>query len=103
MAKKSNAKANPHVIRYLKPLLIFGYGLIILIAVAILSRLAIVKTDTVLKNKVSSMASSLNVQMKLNLNSYLDRIETVSTLIFASEEAYTYDATNTALDEYDVL
>lgn len=102
MDKRHNTRSTSWAVRYLKPLLIFGYGLIILIAIAVVSNLAIKKTDTVLKNKVSSLTSSLNVQMKLNLNSYLDRMETIATLVFASTEAYTYDATADN-DEYEVL
>lgn len=102
MDKHNNNRSSSGAVRYLKPLLIFGYGLIILIAIAVVSRLAIKKTDTVLKNKVSSLTSSLNVQMKLNLNSYLERMETISALVFASEEAYTYDATANN-DEYEAL
>ena len=49
------------------------------------------------------MASSLTVQMKLNINSYISRMETIATLAFASEEAYTYDATATDNDEYESL
>lgn len=49
------------------------------------------------------MASSLNVQMRLNMDSYLSRMETIATLAFASEEAYTYDATDENNDEYEAL
>ena len=49
------------------------------------------------------MTSSLNVQMKLNMDSYLSRMETIGTLAFAIEEAYTYDATDSTNDEYEAL
>lgn len=96
-------KNNLKNVKRLKISLIIGYALIVLTAIASVSILAVKKTDTVLKTKVISMTSSLNVQMKLNMDSYLSRMETIGTLAFAIEEAYTYDATNENNDEYEAL
>ncbi|MGN1404000.1 MAG: diguanylate cyclase domain-containing protein [Ruminococcus sp.] len=90
-------------LKRLKISMILGYAAIVVAAILFVSLLAVQKTDEVLKNKVSTMASSLNVQMKLNMDSYLSRMETIGTLVFASEEAYTYDATAEGLDEYEAL
>lgn len=103
MTKKKDVKPDIKNVRWLKVSLIAGYAVIVIIAVVFVSILAVKKTDTVLKNKVSSMVSSLNVQMKLNFNSYLSRMETIGTLAFAAEEAYTYDATDPTNDEYEAL
>ena len=89
MAKHDNIKAGFKNITRLKVLMILGYAFIIIISIVVVSVLAVRKTDTVLKNKVSTMSSSLNVQMKLNLDSYLSRMETIGALAFGSEEAYT--------------
>ena len=83
--------------------MIIGYALIIVLSITIVSLLAVKKTDHVLKNKVSDMATSLNVQMKLNLNSYLSRMETIATLAFGEQLAYTYDATDPNNDEYEAI
>ena len=83
--------------------MIIGYALIVFSAVSIVTELAVRKTDTVLKNKVISLSSSLNVQMKLNMDSYLSRMETIATLAFGEEEDYTYDATDPANDEYEAI
>ena len=103
MAKHDNIKAGFKNITRLKVLMILGYAFIIIISIVVVSVLAVRKTDTVLKNKVSTMSSSLNVQMKLNLDSYLSRMETIGALAFGSEEAYTYDATDPDNDEYEAL
>ena len=100
---KEQKKPDMQNVSRLKISMILGYAVIVVAAVAFVSMLAVRKTDTVLKNKVSSMVSSLNVQMKLNMNSYLSRMETIGTLAFAAEEAYTYDATNPDNDEYEAL
>lgn len=103
MTKKEKKKPDMQNVSRLKISLMVGYAAIVIATVAFISALAVKKTDTVLKNKVSSMVSSLNVQMKLNMNSYLSRMETIGTLAFAVEEAYTYDATNPDNDEYEAL
>ena len=90
-------------IRRLQLYMILGYALIVIAAVAAVSGLTAKKTDEVLKNKVISMSSSLNVQMKLNLDSYLSRMETIGTLAFGVPEFYTYDATDPNNDEFDAL
>ena len=87
----------------IKHMLIAGYAVITVLSILIVSLLAIGKTDDVLKNKVSTLVSALGVQMKLNLNGYLQRMETLGTLAFAAEESYIYDATNPVGDEYDAL
>ncbi len=89
--------------RWLKILMILGYGVIVLTALLTVATLAVNKTDEILKNKVSTMTSTLNVQMKLNFESYQQRIETIVTLAFATEETYTYDATDESNDAYDAL
>lgn len=104
MAGKGKKKEHhAEKIKRLKIFMILGYAAIVIAAILFVSLLAVQKTDEVLKNKVSTMASSLNVQMKLNMNSYLSRMETIGTLVFASEEAYTYDATEEGIDEYEAL
>ncbi len=90
-------------INQLKYSLVGGFAAIVIIAIVAVSSLAFHATDKALKNKVSSMASSLNVQMKLNMDSYLSRMETIATLAFAAEETYKYDATDPNNDEYTAL
>lgn len=98
--KRSNTLKN---IKTLKYSLIIGYAVIVVTAILGVSALAINVTDKALRNKVSSLVSSLNVQMKLNMNSYIDRMETIATLAFAAEETYKYDATNPDNDEYEAI
>ncbi len=103
MGKREQSRPSLRNIRILQIAMIIGYAAIIIIVVFSLTKLAVKKTDTVLKNKVISMSSSLNVQMKLNMDSYISRMETIGTLAFGSEEAYTYDATDPNNDEYEAI
>ena len=90
-------------LKRVKYLMAAGYVLIVAAALVIVSMLALQKTDEVLKDKVNSLVASLNVQMKLNMDSYLSRMETIGTLAFAAQETYTYDATDPNNDEYEAL
>ena len=102
MASNSDKNSNKNI-RSLRTMMILSYALIIIFAITMVSNLAIKKTDIVLKNKVTSLTASLNVQMKLNLDSYLSRMETLGTLAFANEDTYKYDATSSTLSEYDKI
>ena len=103
MSGKKLSRASLRNISKAQMLMIFGFGFIVVAAVILVSSLAIRKTDEVLKNKVISLTSSLNVQMKLNMDSYLSRMETIATLAFGESEAYTYDATDPNNDEYEAI
>lgn len=103
LMKQNPKKPSLKEIRRFKYIMIIGYTVIVVVAITFISLLAVQKTDQVLKNKVSTLTSSLNVQMKLNMDSYLKRMETIGTLAFAAEETYTYDATDPNNDEYEAL
>lgn len=90
-------------IRRLKHMMLFSGVLIIFLLAAIISVLTIKKTDTALKTKVTSMTSALNVQMQMNLDSYLQRMETIGTLVFAEEEVYKFSAVDSNNDEYEAI
>lgn len=99
---KSYKNSSAHV-RQLKNLMLIIYIFIIAAMTISISVLTINKTDKALKTKVTSMVSALNVQMQKNMDSYLQRMETIGTLVFAAEEVYKYDATDANNDEYDSI
>ena len=103
MRKRNKNKKSLNNIRLIQISMIIGYAIIVFGAVSIVTELAVRKTDTVLENKVLSLTSSLNVQMKLNMESYLSRMETIATLAFGEEADYTYDATDPNNDEYEAI
>ena len=90
-------------IRKFKFSMIAYYAVIIIAITIFISISTIHKTDDVLKSKVGELTNHLNVQMQMNLNSYLSRVETMATLAFAEEETYTYDETDKSIDTYDAL
>ncbi|MGN0620437.1 MAG: GGDEF domain-containing protein [Porcipelethomonas sp.] len=100
--KNKNENSKSHL-KKLKKYLVSGYVFIIVAVVIIISILTINKTDKALTSKVSNLTTALNMQMKINIESYLSKMETTGTLVFATEEVYTYDAASTDMDEYESL
>ena len=81
-----------------------AYYAVIIIGITIFISISTInKTDDVLKTKVGEMTNHLNVQMQMNMDSYLSRVETMATLVFMEKGTYTYDATDENNDEYDAL
>ncbi|MBQ8826071.1 MAG: GGDEF domain-containing protein [Oscillospiraceae bacterium] len=90
-------------IKKTKLTMIIGYAFIIVISTILISVLTLGKTSAIMEAKVKDMTSALNVQLKININSYLSKLETTGTLIFAAPEVYEYDAVNPSVDEYEAL
>ncbi|MBR4510151.1 MAG: hypothetical protein IKP25_05665, partial [Ruminococcus sp.] len=68
MSKGDNSIASPQKVNRQLFSMVIGYAVIIVIVILTVTNLAIKKTDNVLQDKVVSMSSSLDVQMKLNMN-----------------------------------
>lgn len=100
---KINKSSSSVRIRKLKNLMLFINVFIIVALTTVISVLTIQKTDEALKSKVTTMVSALNVQMQKNLDSYLQRMETIGTLIFAVKEVYEYDPISNSIDDYDSI
>jgi len=83
-------------------LMIIGYAIIVIAAVLGITAFSVTKYDELTKEKVSSMTSSLNVQLKLNLDSYMNRMEKIGTLAYSVDNAYSYDAT-ISMDDYEAI
>ncbi len=103
MSRSSEKKQSLKNIVRIQISMIVGYALIVALAIALVTKLAVDKTDEVLKNKIISLTSSLSVQMKLNMDSYMSRMETIATLAFGEENAYTYDAADPDNDEFEAI
>ncbi|MBP0956418.1 MAG: GGDEF domain-containing protein [Oscillospiraceae bacterium] len=94
---------NSDKIKQIKLIMIFGHALIIIITAIFMACFTIKKNDMVLKSKVSDLTYALNVQMKLNINTYLSKLESVSTLVFGTDEAVSYYSSAENADRYEAL
>ncbi|MDE6034783.1 MAG: GGDEF domain-containing protein [Ruminococcus sp.] len=88
-------------IRSMRFSMIICYAIIIIVVILGVTLFAVHTSEDVLKSKVSSMTTSLNNQLNINLNNYLSRLANAGTLAFSIDEAYTYDATAGDMDEYE--
>ena len=79
---------------------IICYAVLVVLGIFGITIFAITSHERVVKAQASAMTASLNVQLDLNLNSFLSRMERVGTLAFSVDDAYTYDATKPG-DEYE--
>lgn len=105
MKTKKNKKrddSSAELARYKHGILIL-YAVIIAVCTIGLSETTFSETDSLLKSKVLEMSSQLNMQMQINLENYLQRVETLGTLSFAQPLNYTYDDTCPPADEYEAL
>lgn len=102
MSKKQKNSSTAKVHK-LKNFMLFMNIFIIILLTTVISILTIQKTDEAIKSKVTTMVSALNVQMQKNLDSYLQRMETIGTLVFSEENTYKYDPIANNIDEYDAI
>ncbi|MGB4092359.1 MAG: diguanylate cyclase [Ruminococcus flavefaciens] len=90
-------------IRKMSKLMIIGFAVIVMAAIIAITAFTVSRYDELTKAKVGSMTSTLNVQLKLNLESYLSRMETIGTLAYSVDNAYSYDASDASNDEYEAI
>ncbi len=77
---------------------------VIIIAVSLfISLFVISQTDSSMKRQVSNLIAADAHQLELNIDSYLNEVEKITTLLFSDEAYYGYDATDPSLSEYDKI
>jgi diguanylate cyclase (GGDEF)-like protein len=58
------------------------------------------KSKSTMKSTVSGLIAANSRQLELNINSYLGNVESTAALLFADDDYYLYDATDSSVDEY---
>ena len=74
---------------------------LILIVTAFLDYVILKRSGAAMRENVSELIAANGRQLELNINSYFQRMETVSTLMFSDEDYYLYDETDSTIEEYD--
>ena len=77
------------------------FSALILIVTAFLDFVILERSGRAMQQTVSELIAANSRQLELNINSYLERMETTSTLLFSDESYYMYDATDENEEEYD--
>lgn len=80
----------------------FLIGVIVIASIAILLTTVITgrAEDAIRSTALRLIAANTN-QLQMNINSYFDKVETTSALLFSDEKYYEFDATDDNLNEYD--
>lgn len=79
------------------------FSAVILIVTALLDFVVLELSGNAMKTNASNLIAADSRQLQLNINSYLERTETISTLLFSDEAYYLYDETADSLSDYDKI
>ncbi|MBQ9277693.1 MAG: GGDEF domain-containing protein [Lachnospiraceae bacterium] len=80
---------------------LFVFAMLIIIVTAFLDYIILDRTGQAMQEKVSDLIAANSRQLELNINSYLERMETTPTLLFSDEVYYLYDETDEKMEDYD--
>ncbi|MBR4513935.1 MAG: GGDEF domain-containing protein [Lachnospiraceae bacterium] len=83
--------------------LLVVFAAILLVVTAILDFAILGLSGRVLKRTASDLIAANSRQLELNINSYLERTETLATLLFSDETFYLYDETDESISDYDKI
>lgn len=101
--KKLDSKNNDNYLQKMQAsLFLMSCAFIILIAV-FMSSVILNRSEAAMKKRVSELIAANSHQLQMNINSYLEKVESTAGLLFADESYYTYDATNSLISEYDKI
>ena len=76
------------------------FFVVIMVMTAILDFVVLELSGRALQSNAANLIAANSRQIQLNINSYLERMETTCTLLFSDEAFYLYDATDESQDEY---
>lgn len=87
----------------IKTRLVASYVVIALAGILAIALISYAKTSSTMQRKVGSLTTAINDQIRLSVNSHLDNIEDISSLIFADPLLYEYDDTDASIDDYEKI
>lgn len=77
--------------------------IIVLGASVFLSLVILKESSRIISDKVTTLVAANNMQLKLNINSYLSKLETTGTLIFSDKKHYNYNPSDLTMEKYDKI
>lgn len=83
--------------------LIVSYTVIALVSILLVAGLTWNKTSSTMTNKVGTLTTAVNDQIRLSINRHLDSIEDICTMVFSDEQIYEYYTTDRTIDDYDKI
>ena len=79
------------------------FFVVILVMTALMDFVVLELSGRALQSNAANLIAANSRQIQLNINSYLERTETIATLLFSDEAYYQYDATDPSLSDYDKI
>ena len=101
MSKKERKVESGERFRWFLMEILVVFAAIILIVTVFLDFVILGRSRSAMQQTASDLIAANSRQLELNINSYLERVETVSTLFFSDESYYLYDSTDPGIDDYD--
>lgn len=108
MKKRKSGESEKRVLGF-QVLTTIAFIIIIFVSILVVVFNSLSKSSSVLKKKVSSLVSTIDIQMEINIDNYLKTIENTSTLAFSTEPVYNdviafqYNPVKEKYDEYDKI
>ena len=108
MKKRKSGESEKRVLGF-QVLTTIAFIIIIFVSILVVVFNSLSKSSSVLKKKVSSLVSTIDIQMEINIDNYLKTIENTSTLVFSTEPVYNdviafqYNPVKDKYDEYDKI
>lgn len=87
-------------IRSLRVRMLIICGFLLIFAIYMVTNEIINISSNILSNKVSSLVAANCHQIELNINNYLNNVESITTLLFADEKYYKYDPVKKEYEQY---
>lgn len=100
--RKSGTSAEKQFEKYYTRLVIM-FSLTVLVSIAFLTVFILLRSESAMRSNVSRLVAANSEQLEININSYLEKMETTATLLFADEDYYKYDETDDSIDEYEKI
>lgn len=82
---------------------LYSFCILIITISTLLASSILVKSNDAMQKRVASLVAVNSHQLHLNINSYLKKIESTTSLMFADATYYEYDATDDSLSEYNKI
>lgn len=101
MKKRKKERTTEEKFKWLQMEILGVYSVLIIIVTAFLTIMILGQSSQTIREKVSSLVAANSHQLELNIDSYLNKVETTATLLFSDEAYYLFDETDARLEEYE--
>lgn len=96
----SNSNNNTENLKTFQNRLLLAYCFLVACIGIILSFVFLYKSSSTIRENATELMSANASQIQLNINSYMEKLESTASLLFSSEDYYKYDETSDKYDEY---